>query len=75
LAGALFSMTQQRTLERLYAALASAERQLSRKVSVTLYTPVEYQRRLKERNPFLTKVLAGEHIALMGSAHELATAG
>jgi predicted nucleotidyltransferase len=58
------------TLERIYAAVASAERQLSRKVSITLYTPVEYQRRLIEKSPFLTKVLSGEHFALIGSAHE-----
>lgn len=62
-------------LEQLYAALAPAERTLSRKVSVTLYTPAEYQRRVMEKNPFLTKVLAGEHITLIGSAHELAEAG
>jgi predicted nucleotidyltransferase len=61
-------------LEQLYATLAPAERQLSRKVSITLYTPAEYQRRLEAKNPFLTKVLAGKHITLMGSAHELAPA-
>lgn len=63
------------TLEQLYAALASAERQLSRQVSVTLYTPAEYHRRLKEKDSFLTKVLAGKHITLMGSHHEPAAAG
>ena len=54
------------TLEKLYSVIASAEHQLSRKVSVTLYTTSEYQRRLEEKNPFLTKVLAGEHITLLG---------
>ena len=60
-------------LEELYAALAPAERQLARKVSVTLYTPAEFQRRRTERNPFLTKVLASEHVTLIGNARELAT--
>lgn len=63
------------TLEQLYAALASAEHRLSRKVSVTLYTSAEYQHRVTEENPFLTKVLAGEHITLMGSDHELVATG
>lgn len=62
------------TLEDLYAALAPAERQLARKVSVTLYTPAEYRRRQREKNAFLGKVLAGEHIALMGDIRGLATA-
>jgi predicted nucleotidyltransferase len=62
-------------LEQLYSVLAPAEQQLSRKVSVTLYTPAEYQRRRVEENPFLTKVLAGEHISLIGSVHELAATG
>lgn len=68
----LLVVSESLTLEELYAALASAERQLSRKVSVTLYTPAEFQRRRMEKNPFLTKVLAGEHIALIGSTRELA---
>lgn len=59
-------------LEQLYSALASAEGKLSRKVSVTLYTADEYQRRLVEKNPFLAKVLASEHIVSTGSVHERA---
>jgi predicted nucleotidyltransferase len=62
-------------LEQLYSALAPAEQQLSRKVNVTLYTPSEYQRRRVEENPFLTKVLAGEHISLIGGVHEPAASG
>jgi predicted nucleotidyltransferase len=63
------------TLEQLYAALASAERQLSRKVSVTLYSGNEFQRRIKTKHPFLTKVLSGEHMVLIGRTHELAPTG
>ena len=55
------------TLEDLYAAVTSAERQLSRKVSITLYTSSEYRRRLENRNPFLGR--------LIGDARELAPAG
>jgi predicted nucleotidyltransferase len=63
------------TLEELYAALSPAERLISRKLNATLYTPDEYQRRRKEKSPFLAKVLAGEHILLIGKAHELGAAG
>ena len=62
------------TLEEIYAALAPVERQLSRKVSVTMYTPEEYRRRLLDENPFLHKVLAGEHLVLIGNADELTAA-
>lgn len=62
-------------LEQVYSALASAERALARKISVTLYTPAEYQRRQADKNPFLTKVLAGDHLALIGDVRELAEAG
>jgi len=63
------------TLEQLYAALASAERRLSRKVSVTLYSVNEFQSRLESKQPFLTKVLSGEHMVLIGSTRELAPTG
>ncbi len=62
-------------LEQLYSALASAERKLARKISVTLYTLTEYQHRWADKNPFLTKVLAGDHLTLIGDVRELADAG
>jgi hypothetical protein len=34
-------------------------------VSITLYTGAEYRRRLADKNPFLTSVLAGDHITLI----------
>jgi predicted nucleotidyltransferase len=54
------------SLERMYAALAPAERQISRPISVTLYTSEEFRRRRQEGHPFLSKVLSGEHWLLMG---------
>jgi predicted nucleotidyltransferase len=59
------------TLEQLYKALTVAEEQLSRKVSITLYTRAEFRRRLADKNPFLTKVLGDDQIILMGNPHEL----
>jgi predicted nucleotidyltransferase len=63
------------TLEQVYAALTPAEQQLGRTVSPTLYTLAEFRKRLATHNPFLTKLLAGETIPLIGDKHALATAG
>jgi predicted nucleotidyltransferase len=54
------------TLEQTYSALAAAERQIARKINVTLYTPGEFRRRRKEGQPFLTRVLAEEWLLLTG---------
>jgi len=60
------------TLESVYAALASAEKRLGRSVSPTLYTAKEFRRRRAAGNSFLSKVLAGPHILLIGNADALA---
>jgi len=54
------------TLEKVFAALAPAEKRLGRHISPTLYTPAEFRRRRAGRNPFLEKVFAGEHQVLIG---------
>jgi len=53
-------------LEDLYKTLASAEKQLARKINPTLYTKTEFAQRLEKKNAFLTKVLAGAQIPLIG---------
>lgn len=63
------------TLEQVYAALAPAEQQLGRPVSPTLYTSAEFHKRLEQGNPFLTKLLAGDTIALIGDKDAVAAAG
>jgi predicted nucleotidyltransferase len=63
------------TLEQVYAAFARAEQQLGRSINPTLYTLAEFRKRLDARNPFLTKLLAGETVALIGDKHALAAAG
>ncbi|MCC7484054.1 MAG: nucleotidyltransferase domain-containing protein [Burkholderiales bacterium] len=54
-------------LEEVYKALEEAEIRLGRKVSPTLYTSKEFERRRTASNPFLAKVLAGERILLIGN--------
>jgi predicted nucleotidyltransferase len=62
------------TLEDVYSALASAEADLDRKISPTLYTSKEFANRKAARNAFLTRVLNGEHVVLLGTDDESSTA-
>lgn len=57
-------------LEDIYSALAPVEADLDRKISPTLYTPKEFADRKASGNPFLSRVLSGEHLVLIGKEHE-----
>jgi predicted nucleotidyltransferase len=59
-------------LEKAYAALAPVEQLISRKISVTLLTPEEFEQRRTDKSPFLSKVLAGEHLVLIGDTDGIA---
>jgi predicted nucleotidyltransferase len=63
------------TLEQVYSTLASAEQRLGRPVSPTLYTGSEFARRRDDGNPFLSKVLAGDTIMLIGDQDAIGAAG
>lgn len=58
------------TLEDVYSTLAPLETELDRKINPTLYTPEEFACRKTSSNPFITRVLAGEHLVLIGNEHE-----
>lgn len=60
------------TLEELFTALQDAERDLGRGVSPTLYTSDEFRRRRRSGHPFLTRVLEGPHVALVGEPDAVA---
>lgn len=60
-------VTDELTLEDVFAAMERAEDRLGRAVSPTLYTSTEFHRRRASKHPFLTKVLGGKHIVLIGS--------
>ena len=62
------------TLEEVFSALAPAEQRLGRRVSPVLYTSAEFRCARREDNPFLTKVLAGKHIVLLGSEDAITSA-
>jgi hypothetical protein len=63
------------TLERVFSALASAEKRLGRPINPTLYTLAEFRRRHSQRSPFLLKLLAGDTVALIGNKDEFAATG
>ena len=53
-------------LETLFRAIEPAEKQLGRKINPNLLSVSEFRRRRKDQNPFLTRVLAGPTIPLIG---------
>jgi predicted nucleotidyltransferase len=61
-------------LDDVFAALERAEQRLGRRVSPTLYTSKEFHRRRRTNQPFLTRVLGGKHIILIGSEDAVAAA-
>ncbi len=66
----LLVVANELTLEELYSALAPVEASLDRKISPTLYTVAEFDSRRSSGNPFLKRVLDGEHLILMESADD-----
>jgi predicted nucleotidyltransferase len=60
------------SLEELYGALAHVEKRLARPVNPTLYSLAEFRKRKRAGNAFLTKVLNGRTLELIGDIHALA---
>ncbi len=58
------------TLEDIYSALAQVETDLDRKINPTLYTSQEFMERKANNNTFLARVIAGEHLTLIGDENE-----
>ncbi len=62
------------TLEQIYEAIAPAEKQLGRPINPTLYTTPEFQQRIRDGNRFLTKVIEGKTVTLVGDLDALGPA-
>ena len=58
-------------LEALLTLLREPERVLARDINPSLYDSSEIKKRLKENDPFITQVLNGPKILLVGDEHEL----
>lgn len=63
----LLLVSDELTLEEIYAALAPVEKLLDRSVNPTLFTSREFGHRRKTRNSFVTRVLKSPYIVLEGS--------
>ncbi|HEX5161990.1 MAG TPA: nucleotidyltransferase domain-containing protein [Steroidobacteraceae bacterium] len=62
-------------LEEVYSLLESPERRLRRRINPTVYSWEEFSRRIAGRNPFLTKVLAGTTVPILGTYDAAEAAG
>ena len=51
----------------LYPILTEIEKKLERKISLTVYRPAEYRRKLAANNHFLVSVMSGPKIDLIGN--------
>lgn len=65
----LLLVSDELTLEQTFEALAPAEHRLGRRINPTLFSSDEYRKRRRSKQPFLTKVLSGTYVALVGSDH------
>jgi predicted nucleotidyltransferase len=61
-------------LAELSPALRQVEKHLSRAVNPVLYAREEFDTKLRARDHFLTSVLNGERLFILGDPHELAAA-
>lgn len=62
----LLVVSDELTLEELYATLSTVEQHLGRQVNPTLYTDSEFRKRRSGKNAFLNRVLAGPTVILEG---------
>ena len=66
----LLVVSDQVMLEDIYSALSPVETKLRRKFAPTLYTTREFAERKASGSAFLTRVLADEHMVLIGTEDE-----
>ena len=58
-------------LTELEGALDDLEGRIGRPINYVLYSPTEWESKLAERDPFLTRVMTGERIVIVGENHSL----
>ncbi len=66
----LLLVSDKLTLETVYTALSPVEKLLDQRVNPTLYTSKEFEQRRRNKNAFLTRVLDGPTITLIGSEND-----
>lgn len=68
----LFVISETLSLAELYELLEPVEKSIERKISCTLYTLDEFERKRVAENPFVLKVMRGETIPIIGDQSVLA---
>ena len=68
----LLIVSESLLLEEAHVALAPAQQAICRTINITLLTPEEFGKRRTDKSPFLSKVLAGEHLVLIGDTDGIA---
>lgn len=63
------------TFSDVVAALQEAQATLGREVNPSVYPPEEFSRKLADRHPFLTRVVDGDKVFLIGDERELGRLG
>lgn len=69
----LMVISDRLTYAELFGALEAGSAQLARPVNPTIYTSDDFRRRIRERNPFLTKVLEQPKVWVIGGDDDLST--
>jgi predicted nucleotidyltransferase len=69
----LMAVSDSLTYADLYAAVEQATARLGRKVNPTVYSRKELARRVKQKNAFVTRVMAQPRIWLIGAESDLAS--
>jgi predicted nucleotidyltransferase len=63
------------TLEEVLSRLSTAEKGIGRSINPTVYSSTEFKSKLAARNHFLTSVLKGQKVFLLGDEDELRKMG
>ena len=58
-------------LEEIVRVLYPAQEQLRREINPHVYSVAEFRRKMRAKNPFLSRVLAGPKVFIVGSADDL----
>ena len=62
----LLVVSEKLGLEDLFPILTETENRISRIINLKLYTPTEFNKRIREKNSFIVKVLNDELVAIIG---------
>jgi predicted nucleotidyltransferase len=63
------------SLEEVVGALSPCQDELRREINPNVYAPAEFRRKLREKSGFLSRVMTGPRLMVMGTEDELGKSG